>query len=97
MTVTHKSGVQQFDKAMHAGGSHCFEITPDEMPALEGMDHVETADIPVPAGLATTWGRIAQTIAQRGGYCLYSRTPAGMYVVKCVFPVPNPDRPPAGS
>lgn len=87
MTVTHKLGVQNYDTVMRSGGSHCYEITSDEMPVLEGFEKVEALEIgPSHHSPLTTWGRIAREIVQNGGYCLYTRIPAGLYEVVCVFP-----------
>jgi len=87
MTVTHKSGVQNYDMAMLFGGSHCFEITEDEVPALEGFQHVDALKFSLPAlSPLTTWARIAGEVNQRGGHCLYTRRRAGLYEVVCVFP-----------
>ncbi|AMV42283.1 hypothetical protein ATN79_06270 [Paraburkholderia caribensis] len=80
---------------MRLGGEHVFEITIDEMPALETMAPLG-AKVLIPfdeahnAPLDGTWSRIARMLSGKGATFLYSQIDAGVYRVLCTVPGADP-------
>ncbi|RDS78940.1 hypothetical protein DWU98_20190 [Dyella monticola] len=90
MTVTHRSTAANFAVILEQGGTHLFEITPDEMQELDFLPHGEKGiEMFCKYSMRdTVWARIVNKMAAKGGSCLYERTRAGTYLVTCTVPTP---------
>jgi hypothetical protein len=96
MSVIHLEPVSNYEKCLRDGGEHVFEITLDEMPALEAMvPPGETKAIlfeDVAAGLPDgIWSAIARMLSEEGTTFCYQCTRPGIYRVICKVPPPGPD------
>lgn len=93
MSVTHLKAVSNFMVCLDVGGEHRFEITLDEMPALEtmlGLDHGVVMPCTRTDGAATRtiWSGIVDRLADRKATCRYKRIDVHRYEVTCVIPPP---------
>ena len=93
MSVTHVDSISNYEKCLLVGGRHRFEITVDEMPALEA--HVANGQaVPirfeeVPPGVPDgSWSTIARRLSEKGATFTYWRIRPGVYRVMCRCPSP---------
>ncbi|HKT28754.1 hypothetical protein [Dyella sp.] len=94
MSVTHLKAVKNFTACLEHGGQHRFEITLDEMPALEAMlGPSHSLAIPCThtdnAVEKTVWATLVDLMADRGATCYYQRVAHHRYSVTCVIPPPG--------
>lgn len=93
MTVIHLMNVHLYNECLERGGTHRFEITPDEMPGLRLHPNTRfgvrlTCEEALPLS-SNVWRGVLLDLAKVDAICTYRRRDHHTYEVICYVPMPS--------